>query len=212
MLSEVIREGTPLTGVNCKIKRKWKTLPKKYQGLAMPNVPLVALTEKVSFLLGNWGFTGQAHSNALVMAFDNFPIEMGLYGSPLDWSYKNYGSLFTESTWFHNLWTLVHYFEANITFCKEDTVQGLWENNCSLMTEFICLVTVGKTLSLSTLSASFITSYTCQTYPKVMAQHCTNLRSQTNRNSLLGTCSHKRNQRQQILGYGKMQCIIYALG
>jgi hypothetical protein len=52
----------------------------------MPDVPLVALAEKVSFLLGNWGFTGQAHSNALAMAFDNFQIEVRLYGSPLDWS------------------------------------------------------------------------------------------------------------------------------
>jgi hypothetical protein len=49
----------------------------------MPNVPLVALAEKVSFLLGNWGFAGQAHSDALAMVFDNFLIEVGLYGSPL---------------------------------------------------------------------------------------------------------------------------------
>ena len=31
-------------------------------------------------------------------------------------------------------------------------------------------------------------------------------------NSLLGTCSHERNQRQQTLEYGKMVCIIFALG
>jgi hypothetical protein len=105
----------------------------------MPNVPLMALAEKVSFLLGNWGFAGQAHSNALAMAFDNFLIEVGLYGSPLDWSYEDYGNLSTQSTWFHNLVTLSQYFEANITFCKDDTVQGLRENNCSLMSDFCCV-------------------------------------------------------------------------
>jgi hypothetical protein len=100
---KVYEKALPLLGVNCKIKWEWRTLPKKYQGLAMPNVPLVALAEKVSFLLGNWGFAGQAQSNALAMAFDNLLIEVGLYGSPLDWSYKAYGNLSTESTWFHNL-------------------------------------------------------------------------------------------------------------
>jgi hypothetical protein len=52
----------------------------------------------------------------------------------------------TESTWFHNLWTLVHYFKANITFCKEDTVQGLRENDCSIMSELFRVVHRGKDL------------------------------------------------------------------
>jgi hypothetical protein len=58
---------------------------------------------------------------------------------PWDWSYKDYGNLSTESTWFHNLWTLIHYFEANITFCEEDTIQGLRESNPSLMSDFFCV-------------------------------------------------------------------------
>jgi hypothetical protein len=90
---KVYKKALPLLGVNCKIKREWRTLPQKYQGLVMPNVSLAALAEKVSFLLGNWGFAGQAQSNALAMAFDNFLIEVGLYGSPLDLSYKAYGNL-----------------------------------------------------------------------------------------------------------------------
>jgi hypothetical protein len=105
---KIYKKALPLLGVKCKIKREWRTLPEKYQGLAMPNVPLVALAEKVSFLLGNWGFACQAHSNTLAMVFDNFLIVVGLYGSPLDWSYKDYGNLSTESTWLQNLWTLVH--------------------------------------------------------------------------------------------------------
>ncbi len=49
-----------------------------YQGLALPNLPLVALLDKISFLLGNWGFYGQAHSDTLDMACNNFLIEVGL--------------------------------------------------------------------------------------------------------------------------------------
>jgi hypothetical protein len=77
---------------------------------------------------------------------------------------------------------------------------------------FFAWGTAGKTLSLSTLSIGFVTSCTCQTYPNVMAQHWTNLQSRIIWNSLLGMCSHERNQRQQILGYGKMRCGAYTLG
>jgi hypothetical protein len=77
---------------------------------------------------------------------------------------------------------------------------------------FFVWVTAGKTLSLSSLSVSLVTSCTCQTYPNVTAQHSTNLRSWTNWTSLLGTCSHKRNQRQQIIGYGKIRFVVHALG
>jgi hypothetical protein len=100
-----------------------------YQGLALPSFLLVALLEKVSFLLGNWGFFGQAHSNALAMVYNNFLVKVCLYGSPLDWSYDDYSNLATETTWFHNLWTLVHKFNVVLTFCAEARVHNLQENN-----------------------------------------------------------------------------------
>jgi hypothetical protein len=75
-----------------------------YQGFALTNLPLVALADKITILLGNWGFYGQAHSSALAMAYDNFLIEVRLFGSPLHWSYEDFGHLSTESTWFQNLW------------------------------------------------------------------------------------------------------------
>jgi hypothetical protein len=80
----VYKKALPLLGVNCKIKKEWRTLPEMYQGLALPNIPVVALLAKVSFLLGNWGFFSQVHSNALAMAYSNFLVKIGLYGSPLD--------------------------------------------------------------------------------------------------------------------------------
>jgi hypothetical protein len=77
-----------------------------YQGLALPNIPLVALSTKVSFLLSNWGFFSQAHKGALAMAFGNLLVEVGFYGSPLDWSYDNYGKLATKAMWFQTFGSL----------------------------------------------------------------------------------------------------------
>jgi hypothetical protein len=133
---KVYAKALPFLGVNCKIKREWRTLPEMYQGLGLPNFPLLALSSKIFFLRGNWGFHGQAHSDCLAMAFDNFLVEVGLYGSPFDWSYKDFGHLATESTWFCDLWNLVHVFAADVSFCSEDLVQGVRENGRSLMSEF----------------------------------------------------------------------------
>ncbi len=66
----VYERALPFLGVNCKIRWEWRTLPETYQGLGMPNMPLISLLEKISFLLGNWGFLGQAHSNTLLMAYE----------------------------------------------------------------------------------------------------------------------------------------------
>jgi hypothetical protein len=108
-------QALPFWGVNGKIKKEWRTLPEMYQGLAMPYMPLVVLVEKLSFLLCNWSFQGLAHSNVLAMAYDNFLVKLGLYGSLLAWSFAKFGQLSTEAMWFHNLWQLVHTFEVKIT-------------------------------------------------------------------------------------------------
>ena len=112
----IYARALPFLGVNSKIKREWRTLPEQYQGLGMPNFPLLALAEKLTFLVGNWGLIGQAHSDALSMAYENFLIEVGLYGSPLNWKYDEYGTLSTEATWFQNLWQLVSIFGVEVTF------------------------------------------------------------------------------------------------
>jgi hypothetical protein len=125
MIQRVYKRALPLLGINCKIKKEWRTLPKMFQGLALPNFPLVALSAKISFLLGNWGFSRRAHSDALAMAYENFMVEMGLYGTPFSWSYENYGHLSTKETWFQNLWLLTHTFKAELVFHEEDQVTGL---------------------------------------------------------------------------------------
>jgi hypothetical protein len=102
-IHKVYEKAFPFLGVNCKIKRQWRTLPEMYQELGVPNFPLIALSSKISFLLGNGGLHGQTHSDCMTMAFKNFLVEVGLYGSPFDWSYEDFGHLATESTWFCDL-------------------------------------------------------------------------------------------------------------
>jgi hypothetical protein len=70
------------------------------------------------------------------MVYDNFLVKVGLCGSPLDWSYDNYGNLATKATWFQNLWIFVQRFKAVLAFCSKDRVQGLQENGRPLMLEF----------------------------------------------------------------------------
>jgi hypothetical protein len=112
----------------------------------MPNVPLQALSEKLSFLVGNWGLTGQAHSDALAMAYENFIVEVGLYGSPLQWNFDYYGILSTDATWFKNLWQLISLFGVDISFDESDTVTGIRNNDVSLMSEFYRIGYKGKQL------------------------------------------------------------------
>ncbi len=54
------------------------------------------------------------------MAYNNFLVKVGLYGSPLDWSYEDYGNLATKATWFHNLSILVHKFNVVLTAPKTE--------------------------------------------------------------------------------------------
>jgi ribonuclease HI len=146
-IQRIYSKALPSLGVNRNIKREWRTLPEQYQGLGMPNFPLVALADKLSFLLGNWGFYGLAHSDALAMAYENFLVEVGLYGSPLDWSYEDYGHLATGETWFGNLWHLVHVFGVRLSFRSEDTVTRVRAHDRSLISEFFRIGYKGRDLA-----------------------------------------------------------------
>ncbi len=83
-IQKVYEKALPFHGVNCKIKREWRSLPEIYQGLALPNFFLVALAEKMAFFLGNWGYLGQAPSDTLAMVYESFVMEVGLYGCLLE--------------------------------------------------------------------------------------------------------------------------------
>jgi hypothetical protein len=70
------------------------------------------------------------------MAYGNFLLKVGLYGSPLQWQYDKYGTLLAGATWFHNLWQLVSLYRMEVCLCLVDKITGIQENNHSLMDEF----------------------------------------------------------------------------
>ena len=65
----------------------------------MANYTLVSLSLKISFIQINWGFD-VAHSKAMMMGYESFMIEVGLYGNTMDYNYKRHSMLVTNNTWF----------------------------------------------------------------------------------------------------------------
>jgi hypothetical protein len=65
----------------------------------------------------------------------------------VQWKYSEYGHLATEATWFQNLWLLVSTYEVDISFRDKDTVQGIRENDRSMMAEFCGIGYRGKQLT-----------------------------------------------------------------
>ncbi len=78
------------------------------------------------------------------MAYNNFLLKVGLYGTTFAWSYSNFGHLSTKSTWFQNIWLLVDTYKASILIWEEDLVKGIHKDDRPLMLEFFGLVMVVK--------------------------------------------------------------------
>ncbi len=127
-------------GINGNIKKEWRSLPTMYQGLGLPCFPLVALAKKISFLQENWGRSGIAQSDALSLAYDDFLMEVRLYGNPFSWDYTSYGQLATPATWFSNLWQLCHTFTATIRINEGGRqITPIRKNNKSIMSDYFCI-------------------------------------------------------------------------
>ncbi len=85
--------------MNCHIELPWRMIPEQYQGLDMPNFALIPLASKLSYLQCNWGF-GAPHSNALMIGYESFIIEVGLYGDTMGYKYKGeIGKIYTYGGW-----------------------------------------------------------------------------------------------------------------
>jgi hypothetical protein len=82
MIQQIYAKVLLSLGMHRNIKKECWPLPEMYQGLSLPNFPLIPLADKILFLLCNWGFHWLAHSDALAMAYDDFLIEVGLYSNP----------------------------------------------------------------------------------------------------------------------------------
>jgi hypothetical protein len=102
----------------------------------MTNYALVSLSSKLSFLQCSWGFD-VAHLKAIMMGYESFMIEVGLYGNTMDYNYKSYSMLATDNTWFKNLWELVSYFNVSLNFDLDYQLKPIRWGNSSLMSKFL---------------------------------------------------------------------------
>jgi hypothetical protein len=93
----------------------------------MPNFALLSLTLKLLYLQCNWGF-GAPHSNALMIGYESFIIEVGLYGDTMGYEYR--------TPWFKNVWELVSYFNIRLHFNEDFQLKPIQRGDSSLMSEF----------------------------------------------------------------------------
>jgi hypothetical protein len=97
---------------------------------------LVSLASTLSYLQCNWGFEAP-HSNALMMGYESFMVEVDLYGNTMGYEYKTHSILATGNTWFKNVWELVSYFNVHLYFSAVFQLKPIQWGNTSLMSEFM---------------------------------------------------------------------------
>jgi hypothetical protein len=77
----------PSLNVNCHIELPWRVIPEWYQGLGLTNFALVLLSSKLSFIQRTWGLNN-VDSRSLMMGYESFMVEIGLYGNTMVYDYK----------------------------------------------------------------------------------------------------------------------------
>ncbi len=83
--------------------------------MGLPNYGLVSLASKLSLIQHGWGFDN-IDARAIMIGYESFMMEVGLYGSTMDHDYKTHLILVTNNTWYKNVWELVHYFKIRLVF------------------------------------------------------------------------------------------------
>jgi hypothetical protein len=75
---------------------------------------------------------------AMMMGYESFMIEVGLYGNTMDYNFKRYSMLATNNTWFKNVWELVLYFNVSLNFNEDFQLKPIRRGDRSLMSKFFC--------------------------------------------------------------------------
>jgi hypothetical protein len=77
-----------------------------FQGLALPNSNIDALSKKIHLLQSHWD-TGSTSGRMLRQAYQVFQVEVGLGRNIFSQSFLSFGRLATHG-FFCNLWELLH--------------------------------------------------------------------------------------------------------
>jgi hypothetical protein len=103
----------------------------------MVNYALVSLASKLSFLQFNWGFES-THFSALMMVYQSFMIEVGLYRNTMDYYYMTHSMLAMSGSWFKNIWELVWHFNVWTHVSTAFQLVAVQQGDISLMSDFMC--------------------------------------------------------------------------
>jgi hypothetical protein len=79
----------PSLNVNQHINLLWQLIPKRYQGLGLPNYALISLASKLSLIQRGWGFD-EVNARAIMIGYESFIMEVGLYRNTMDHDYKTH--------------------------------------------------------------------------------------------------------------------------
>ena len=99
-------------GVNRKMRREMRTLPKKYGGLGYFDLNIDNLGERFHFIARHWDLP-TATGKTLRQAYETFRLSVGLGGNIFERDYSDLGKL-AEPCWFEHLWRLCYRFQSPI--------------------------------------------------------------------------------------------------
>ena len=112
LLHKVYYKALPLLGIRRTMRREYRTLPERFQGLGLPDFVVLALATKIFFLQSHWGFKG-ATAEIVMSTFETFMLEVGMYGNIFSCDYERFGPLTTDNTWYQNFWQYCHHLDVD---------------------------------------------------------------------------------------------------
>jgi hypothetical protein len=121
----------PSLCVNRNITKEYRMLPLWFQGLALPNPNIDALSKKIHLLQSHWD-TGSTSGQMPHQAYQLFQVEVGLGGDFFSQSFISFSRLAMHG-FFQNLWELLHRY--GVVFClhPDFDIPLFWEQDRTLM-------------------------------------------------------------------------------
>jgi hypothetical protein len=117
--------------VNRNITKEYRMLPLWFQGLALPNPNIDALSKKIYLLQAHWD-TGSTSGGMLHQAYQVFQVEVRLGRHIFYRSFISFGRLPTHG-FFHNLWELLHRYGVKFHLHSDFIIPFLREQDRMLM-------------------------------------------------------------------------------
>ena len=135
----------PLFNVNRNIKKEWRMLPPRFQGLGLPNWNVKALGAKMHFLQCTWGLNGAA-SNMMRHNYETFLLEVGVYGNVFSAKYSVFCDLIEDGTWFKHLWQLLDMLRVRLVVSADFQISPVRTGDRSIMDMISAVVKDKSTL------------------------------------------------------------------